>query len=296
MNPRTDFGFKKIFENEDLLISFVNEMLPEKVVHIDYLSPEQLGLKAEDRKAVYDIYCKNENGKRFILEMQVTPQPHFVERSLFYMSHAILSQVPKGKVKRKNGKGKEMKVPWDYAIDGVYIIGILDFKLFPEECAADITVEYIQLVRKKAKIALADKFGMVTVELPKFRKEKAELSTVQDKWLYSLKNMERLSECPEEMNENIFKELYKKATINNLTVEEMKTYQKSILEYDDVILSMNYVEKMAEERGIGIGEERGIKKEQIKFVRNCRKHNMSVDQIAKLTGLRVEEIHAILTD
>jgi predicted transposase/invertase (TIGR01784 family) len=312
MNPRTDFGFKKIFENEVLLISFLNEVLPEKVVHIQYLLPEQLGFKPEDRKAVYDIYCKNDEGKHFIVEMQATPQPHFVERGLFYASHSILSQAPKGKVIRKNKEGIEVKVPWDYSIDGIYVVGILDFELFTEESAKHIVVEHIQLVRQKANLRLTDKFGLVTIELPKFRKEKENLITLQDKWLYTLKNMESLPEYPEEMNENIFKELYKKASIENLTEEEMKTYRKSVLEYDDVILSMNYVEERGEKRGIAIGEKRGVaigekrglaigrkegvEKEQIKFVRNCYKHRMSIEEIAKLTDLKVEQISTILAN
>jgi predicted transposase/invertase (TIGR01784 family) len=294
LNPRTDFGFKKIFEDESILISFLNEILPEKVVQVEYLLPEQLGFKPENRKAVYDVYCKNDKGKRFIVEMQATPQPNFAERGLFYASHSILSQAPKGKVKKINKKGEEKKTPWDYSIDGVYVVGILDFELFTEESAKNIVIEHIQLVRKKANTVFTDKLGFVTIELPKFDKKREELSTMQDKWLYSLKNMELLPEYPKEMEENVFKELYKKAEIDNLTEEEMKTYQKSVLEYDDVILSMNYVEELSEKRGLEIGIEKGRKDEQIKFVRNCYKHNMSIDEIAKLTGLKVEQVSAIL--
>jgi predicted transposase/invertase (TIGR01784 family) len=358
LNPRTDFGFKKVFENEDVLISFLNEILPEKVVDIEYLQPEQLGFKPQDRKAVYDIYCKNDKGKRFIVEMQATPQPNFAERGLFYASHSILSQAPKGKIKTVSKTGEDIKTPWDYSIDGVYVIGILDFELFTEASAKNIVIEHIQMVRQKANIVLTDKLRFVTVELPKFTKKREELDTMQDKWLYSLKNMEQLPEYPEEMAENVFRELYKNATIENLTEEEMKTYQKSVMEYDDVILSMNYVKskslemgerrgfEMGEKRGIAIGEKRGLEKgekrgiaigerrglemgekrglekgekrgiaigerrglemgekrghekgresEQIKFVRNCYKHNMSIDEIAKLTDLKVEQVSAIL--
>jgi flagellar biosynthesis/type III secretory pathway protein FliH len=119
------------------------------------------------------------------------------------------------------------------------------------------------------------------------------------------------------LREGIFRELYNKATIDNLTEEEMKTYQKSVLEYDDVILSMDYVKsrnlEIGEKRGIEIGERRGIEigkrqgveigerrgiekgreKELIKFVRNCYKRNMSIDEIAKLTDLKEEQISAM---
>jgi predicted transposase/invertase (TIGR01784 family) len=159
-------------------------------------------------------------------------------------------------------------------------------------------VEHIRLVRQKVNLPLTDKFGFVIIELPKFTKEKGDLSTLQDKWLYSLKNMEQLSEYPGEMKEDIFRDLYRKAAIDNLTEKEMKTYQKSVLEYDDVILSMDYVRsqslEIGEKRGISIGEKRGIEKERIKFVRNCYKRNMSIAEIAELTDLKVEQISDIL--
>ncbi|MDR0681838.1 MAG: hypothetical protein LBG15_08335 [Dysgonamonadaceae bacterium] len=76
----------------------------------------------------------------------------------------------------------------------------------------------------------------------------------------------------------------------------MKTYQKSVMVYDDVILSMNYVKSKSLEMGEKRGLEMGREGEQIKFVRNCYKHNMSIDEIAKLTGLKVEQVSAILHD
>jgi predicted transposase/invertase (TIGR01784 family) len=239
--------------------------------------------------------------------MQASPQPNFAERELFYASYSILGQAPKGKVKKKNKKGEDTEMPWDYSIAGVYIIGILNFILFDEKTAENIVIEHIQLVRQKAGIALIDKFGLVTIELPKFGKTKEELKSTEDKWLYSLKNMENLPEYPAEMHEDIFKQLYKKARINDLTDKEMEAYRQSVSEYDDVILAVNYAEsrgieigekrgiKIGEKRGIKIGEKRGSETEQIKFVRNCYKHGMKIEEIAELTDLTTEQVSAVLT-
>ena len=86
MNFLTDFAFKKILGNPRLLIDFLNEIVGEecKVVSLDYLKLEQLGRTDKDRKAVYDIYCKNERDEHFIIEMQVAYQKHYLERILFY--------------------------------------------------------------------------------------------------------------------------------------------------------------------------------------------------------------------
>ncbi|MDR2765826.1 MAG: hypothetical protein LBB90_12470, partial [Tannerella sp.] len=82
-----------------------------------------------------------------------------------------------------------------------------------------------------------------------------------------------------------------------------KAYKRSVLEYDDVILAVNYAEEKGEKRGIEIGEKRGRKrgieigKKRIieEIVRNSYKLNMYLQQIAELTGLTEEQISAILT-
>jgi len=75
INPFTDFGFKRIFGeefNKDLLIDFLNELLREEegpITNITYMTPEQLGITAFERRAVFDIYCENERGEKFIVQI-----------------------------------------------------------------------------------------------------------------------------------------------------------------------------------------------------------------------------------
>ena len=72
------------------------------------------------------------------------------------------------------------------------------------------------------------------MELPKFTKQKEELKTQADYWIYSLKNTAFLTSKPEEIQGDIFEKLYDILEINQLTPKEMKTYDKSILKYRDV--------------------------------------------------------------
>ena len=69
INPYTDFGFKKLFGtplNKDLLISFLNSLFDGKEVVRDltYLNGESLGNGYGDRRAIFDVYCENEQGRR----------------------------------------------------------------------------------------------------------------------------------------------------------------------------------------------------------------------------------------
>jgi predicted transposase/invertase (TIGR01784 family) len=170
--------------------------------------------------------------------------------------------------------------------------------MFSEEKAKNIVLEHMKIVRQNADTVLTDKWEAVTVELPKFKKTEDKLECVADKWIYSLKNMERLPERPEKLNEKIFDELYENAKINKLKTEDMKAYSKSILEYDDVISSLRFVEertrKETREETRRETREETRKEDLIKFVRNCHKYNMDIEQIAALTDLTEIEVSDII--
>ncbi|OQX11070.1 MAG: hypothetical protein BWK73_18650 [Thiothrix lacustris] len=75
VNPFTDFGFKKLFGEEphkELLISFLNTLLPEKhqIQDLQYTRNEQQGASILDRKAIFDLSCTSLTGERFIVELQ----------------------------------------------------------------------------------------------------------------------------------------------------------------------------------------------------------------------------------
>ncbi|MDR2286424.1 MAG: Rpn family recombination-promoting nuclease/putative transposase, partial [Prevotellaceae bacterium] len=256
----TDFGFKKTFADKEALMDFLNSLLvlSEKIVDLEYLSPELFGYKKNQRRAAYDIHCKTLSGKHFIIEMQIAEQKYFSDRMLYYAALAIVNQAPKGKVTKINKKGKEKKVDWDYEISGVYIVAILDFVIFKEECAQNIIVEHVELIRKYAKLPFTNKYEFATVELPKFTKSLQSISCTLDQWLYTFRNMHKLQECPKEITNPIIQKIYKESKLNNLTGEEMETYRKSILEYDDVFHAVNWAREQSLKKGIVIGEKRGI--------------------------------------
>ncbi len=70
LNPLVDYGFKRIFGSEtykELLIDFLNKLIEDqgKIISLNYLPPEQLGQKEEDRKAIFDIEA-DENDFRYM--------------------------------------------------------------------------------------------------------------------------------------------------------------------------------------------------------------------------------------
>ncbi len=137
INPYTDFGFKKLFGtelNKDLLISFLNALFNDEkriIQDVQYLNAEQLGDGYGDRRAVFDVYCITEDGSRFIVEMQKAEQEYFKDRSIYYATAPIREQAPKGK--------------WDYHLEGVYTIGVLNFVFPNNEYPADSYIHEVKL-------------------------------------------------------------------------------------------------------------------------------------------------------
>ena len=87
VNPFTDYGFKRLFGeevNKELLIDFLNELLHKeqgKIKKLTYLKNEKLGVSELDRRAIFDLYCENEKGEKFIVELQKTKQKFFKDRT-----------------------------------------------------------------------------------------------------------------------------------------------------------------------------------------------------------------------
>ncbi|MDR2814016.1 MAG: Rpn family recombination-promoting nuclease/putative transposase [Prevotellaceae bacterium] len=217
INPLTDFGFKKVFGDKELLIAFLNDIvMPEnRITDVSYCPTEQLGDWESERKAVYDLLCTNEKGEAFLVEMQRAPQKFFADRLLFYSSFLIRNQAPKG--------------TWNFQLKAVYVVSLLNFILYEEKADECRIVSKVYLTEEAARAKFSDKLNFILIELPKFRKKLNELESNTDRWLYCLKHLTELRKVPPEVEGRIFRRLFEIAQIKKLTRKEMETYHKSVL-------------------------------------------------------------------
>ena len=277
MDLKTDYGFKTAFgvKHERLLINFLNGVLVgrKKIVSIKHLQLKQLGRIPKDRDAIYDLYCTDESGARYIIEMQVAPQKHFLARCLFYAAASILAQAPP--------KGK-----WDYGMTPLYVISILNFVLTSDNTDC---INYYALMNEKTLTKASDGLQLITVELPKFNKSLTELETDLDKWLFCIKHQAELAEQPAELKSEIFDELFEVTDLNTLNEEDMKTYKEMYEGCYGVELVADY----AMERGIEKGIQQGIQQSTYEIAQKCIQEGMSLDVVIRITGLSPEELKSI---
>ena len=262
INPFTDFGFKKIFGqeyNKDLLLDFLNTILlraNDPIKDIKYKPTEQYTFTIEDRKSVFDIFCESESGERFIVEMQKNKQTHFLDRTLYYSTLPIIDQAQKG-------------AEWDYKLSAVYVVAVMDFNLNMDG-VHDGCLHHVKLVELESNKVFHDKLTFVYLEMPKFTKKLEELDDNIDKWLYVLKNISKLQELPEKLQNRIFEKLFKVAEIAKYTHDEWIAYQLSLKDYRD--------NKAAIQTAIEDGkkEERKIQEAKIKQLED--KHSKEIQE------------------
>ena len=273
INLMVDWSFKRVFGtevNKDILIEFLKVIFPQfAITDITYIPTEQLGIMEEDRKAIFDVLCKTEDGKTFLVEMQRGAQEHFFERALYYTSFPIMKQGKKA-IAKEDEKGKD---PWDFSLDGVFFLGILDFKYEQDE----MTEHRYQLLETKTLKRMTDKLEFVFVEVAKFNKREDELETDLDKWLYLLKNMSTLLERPAALRDRVFGRLFDVAEYARLDDEERKKYVEAMNTTRDTFNMIAYARKQ----------------NSYEIARRMIDKGLDMDTILDVTGLTKEDIAKI---
>ena len=277
INPYTDFGFKKLFGtemNKDLLISFLNALFnnnEREIKDVRYLNGENLGDGYGDRRAVFDVYCMAADGSRFIVEMQKAEQAYFKDRSIYYSTFAIREQAPKGE--------------WDYHLEDVYTVGILNFEFPGDEYASNAYRHEIKLKDVEDNHVFYDKLTFLYLEMPKFQKTEDELVTMFDKWMFALKNLSRLLERPKALQDRIFTKLFEQAEIARYSLTERRQYEESRKDMWDYFSTM----KTAVDKGRAEGRVEGI----LSIARKMKQRGKSISEIAEMTDLSLDEIEKL---
>ena len=243
INFYTDFAFKKFFgtpANKEFLISFLNALLGLKgggeIRDVRHLNTEKLPIVESDRKAIYDVYCENINGEKFIVEMQKASQINFIDRSLYYASFPIQEQGEKGYLYKLDGSKKS----WDYSLKKVYVIGVLNFVLDDNPKHTEMLTHAKLKYDEYPDELYSDKLEFINIEMPKVVKKEDELDGMLDKWFFAMKNLYRLADRPKALRESIFKKLFNLAEIAKYDSSELIAYRDSLKDYRDYYNTIEY--------------------------------------------------------
>jgi predicted transposase/invertase (TIGR01784 family) len=268
INPKVDFAFKKLFgseENKDLLISFINSILPEdkQIKSVELKNPYNIANYKKGKMTILDIKAVDENGTWFDIEMQIAEQGYYDRRALYYWSKVYTDQIESGE--------------YFETLRKTVSINILDFNYLDEK---DFHNSY-GIYNRKSDKELSDIFDMHFIELGKFDKDYKDIKTTLDRWTTFLNKAYEIDKdnIPPELA--VDKEVRK--AIETLDIMYLNKEERELYENDLKLLRVQKSEiKAAERKGI----EEGLKK----TARNLITKGLDVPFIIEITGLDENDI------
>ena len=239
LDPKNDIMFKKIFgEHKDLLISFLNAMLPlgveREIVEIEYLSPEQVPETPYRKYSIVDVKCIDSYNRSFVVEMQNDWTKTFSNRLLLNGAKAIVNQMNK----------KQITDPAvDYlALEPVYVLAVVNDE-FTDKTKKQ-WYHHLRLTDPKNPAFEIKGLDYILLELPKFNRNTWRLADKRAAvlWLRFLREINHLTEnLPRVLkSDKLIRKALKICRESALTPAERQAYD----DYLDGIMKENTVKNL----------------------------------------------------
>ena len=292
-----DKGFKIVLGqtgSEEVLKHLLNRMLGTKISWLEYRNTEHPGMTEDERSSRFDVYCEDEDGTCFQVEMQNWSQKFFNKRAVYYSSLILQDQAAKA---QRQARQKLFK--WDYDFKPLYVVSFLNFKNWTAENLGEKQNEYISIYRYsdiETKNELGDGTNLVFVDLYRFSKSIEECDSLDEIWLYSIKNMFSLGSCPEEVKGTEIEDLFIRSELAKMTKEQRIKYEEEVMTRNDILNSI--AEQLEDARkeateigraeGMAVGIEEGRAKTR-EIARRLIAEGMPVEKVADITGIDASE-------
>ncbi|TAG86206.1 MAG: Rpn family recombination-promoting nuclease/putative transposase [Oscillatoriales cyanobacterium] len=217
INPQIDLAFKKIFgttENKDILINFLNAIIYEAqpvIEDLDIIDPQTEVETVGVKDTYLDIKAKVNGDKIALIELQLINVSSFGKRVL-YNGATTYSLELTGEERYERLKT-------------VISLKIADFEMFANQ--PEVISRFVFKEKDHKSDCPDTEVELVFVEMPKFRKELAELETTADQWIYFLKNSINLNILPETLSAvPEIKKAFELTNEENFTQPELKELKK----------------------------------------------------------------------
>jgi predicted transposase/invertase (TIGR01784 family) len=275
LSPIVDYAFKRIFTADEerskvALIDFINSVLEfkesEQIMELTVVNANPPVDVLNQKKSIFDIRAKFNNGEQAIIEMQISGESDFKKRSQFIISKAYTSQPIAG---------------LDYnALKKCYLICLTNFVLFKDK--TEFVNDY--MYRDKAGNNLSDDTTIMFIELPK-------IDRILDKPVSEMTNLEMWTiffryvtdKSKRKMLNQIInrKDGIKMATsvLNEISRDEQERAQYE----SELIYAMDVQSGMNRSRREGL--EEGKLTERIEIAKKMLNRGVSVNIIVEDTGL-----------
>ena len=296
LNPKADLTFKLIFgEHADLMKSFLNALLPleagREIESVVYANPELIPENPGKKNSIVDVRCTDNQGREFIVEMQLHWNDSFKQRVMLNASKAVVKQA---------GTGEDYSL-----IQPVYSLNLVNQGLnLGEDVASDEYYHHYAVVNVEHTDRVLEGFHFVFIDLEKFTPKTVGEKKMAVLWLRFLTEIdEHTQEVPPELLDNPDMrqalQILEKAGYNDAQLQAYSDFWMSLVD-ERVLREGSYkkgIEKgMAEgmakgmAKGMAEGMAKGLAKGLADTARNLKAMGLSLADISKATGLTTDEI------
>jgi len=293
LDPKADVTFKKIFgENKDILISFLNSVLPlpkrTEIQSLEYISSEMVPKTPDGKNSIVDVRCTDNSKRTFIVEMQMYWTNAFKKRALFNTCKAYSYPVEKGS---------------NYCdLKPVYTLSLVNDIAFPEY--PDDFYHIFTLTHNKHNNLKIDEIVLVFIELPKFKSQYITDKKMMSFWLRFLTEIDDTTQqvSPDLTNDSCISKALSLAEESAYSLAELS----AIARYWDMVSVERTIisDKMEEGRkeGIEVGLKKGLKeglkkglqegstKTKIEIARAMKASGEPIEKIVLYFGLTEEQV------
>ena len=272
----SDFGFKRVFANPEyphILISFIESVLPElSIESIEYIDTTQFADYVDDRTSIFDVFCRLHDGSFVIVEMQQVRQEHYVDRTILYGSHVIQRQSQKGR--------------WNYELPKVYVISLMNFRLFPNDRSLVHTVK-LQSDQHPDQ-PFYDKLNFIYIQLPNITDEFSQNPNLEH-WLTLIRNLHTREE-PMSIDSDT---KFTKAMIDAMTLaefEKLTPEQKIIIDIAQYAENEEYSKIWTAHND---GKREGEHQAKVMMAKSLLEQGVAIQTISIATGFTVNIIEQL---
>jgi len=279
LDPKNDLTFKKVFgKHPHLLKSFLNAILPLNegtyIESLEYLPAELVPENPLQKYSIVDVRCRDNNGRQFIVEMQMHWTTGFMQRVLFNASKAYVRQLD-----------KSFKFE---SLQPVYALSLVNENFQPGKLEY---YHHYQIVNIEDTGQQIEGLEFVFVELQKFKARNLNEKKLQVLWLRFLTEIdENTTVAPSELLENSeITEALENLKTSAFTKAELEAYDKY---WDSVRVELT-LQSGYYNKGWAEGEVKGKEEGIIETASNgilAGFSNEIIKAMTKLTDDQIDEL------
>ncbi len=274
LSPKSDLVFKKIFgEHPDLLMSFLNALLPLPsdciIEDLSYLPTEHVPEIPGFKYTIVDVRCRDNKGRYFIVEMQMSWSKYFMQRMIFNTAATYVKQLEK-------------------AADYITLCPVYGVAIVADDYTEGTDwFHHYQLINSKNSHQKFDDIQLVFLELPKFKPATLTEKKLSVLWMRYMTEIDESTHIvdPVLLENSTIKKALDFAEIAAYSPAELRSYDANW----DAIRTGSTI--MYDKYHSGL--EKGREERNVEIARNLLSKGIDVEVISSSTGLSPEMIKTI---